>query len=281
MPIKPRILCLVALSLFGGKVHAAETIPLATGSPVQVAGSKTVDLRPEFAKWGLTPRSQGRRPTCSVFTFTGALEFAVATERQKGERLSVEFLNWAANQTGRGARDGGFFSEMWTGFAGHGICAETEMTYAAEFDPARSPSPDAQTTAKEKLNLGLRLHWIKKWDVKTGLTEEEFQTIKKTLDQGWPVCGGLRWPKQEKWKNDLLQMCPPEEVFDGHSVLLVGYRDDVDQQGGGSFIFRNTNHGGRDGYMPYAYAQTFMNDALWIESKTNVASANAEALRQR
>jgi len=61
-------------------------------------------------------------------------------------------------------------------------------------------------------------------------------------------------------------MCPPKAVFDGHSVLLVGYRDEPNQTGGGVLIFRNTNHGGRDGFMPYAYARAYMNDALWIES---------------
>jgi C1A family cysteine protease len=245
-------------------------------STAVVASEKTpasVDLRPTFDKWGLKPRRQGKRGTCSVFTLTGALEFAVANERQQGERLSVEFLNWAANQTGRHARDGGFFSEMWDGFAAHGICAETEMPYQAEFDPKRSPGEKVLAAAKEKSALGLRLHWIKKWNVKTGLSRDEFTGIKRTLTQGWPVCGGLRWPKQDQWKDDVLQMCPPEDVFDGHSVLLVGYRDDASQPGGGVLIFRNTNRGGRDGYMPYSYAQTYMNDAVWIDSKGKSQSA--------
>lgn len=226
-----------------------------------------IDLRPQFEMWGLKPRQQGNRPTCSVFTFTGALEFALAHQRQQGERLSVEFLNWAANQTRRGARDGGFFSEMWNGFAKYGICAEPEMPYQAEFDSTRLPAPEARADAKGKLALGLRLHWIKAWNVNTGLSGDEFAAIRRTLNEGWPVCGGLRWPKQDKWQKDVLQMCPPEEVFDGHSVLLVGYQDDTDQPGGGVFIFRNTNRSGRDGFMPYHYAQTYMNDAVWIQSK--------------
>ena len=81
------------------------------------------------------------------------------------------------------------------------------------------------------------------------------------------MCGGFRWPKQDEWKDDVLEMCPPEAVFDGHSVLLVGYRDAADQPGGGVFIFRNTNRGGRDGYMHYTYSQAYMNDAVWIQAK--------------
>jgi hypothetical protein len=46
-------------------------------------------------------------------------------------------------------------------------------------------------------------------------------------------------------------------------VLLVGYRDDPARPGGGAFVIRDSNSG-EDRSMPYAYAQAFMNDALWI-----------------
>jgi predicted phosphodiesterase len=232
----------------------------------------SVDLRPQLDNWGLEPRKQGSRPTCSVFAFVGALEFAIAETQQSGQRLSVEFLNWAANQTGRRVRDGGFFSDMWKGFSAHGICAEKQMPYQSTFDPSRSPLTNAQAEAKQILEMGLALHWIKKWNVKTGLTSEEFARIKETLSQGRPVCGGLRWPKRESWKDNLLQMCPPEEVFDGHSVLFVGYRDDDQQPGGGVFIFRNSNRNGRDGLMPFAYAQAYLNDAAWIAGEVKAPS---------
>ena len=223
-----------------------------------------VDLRPLFEKWGLERRQQGGRPTCSVFTVVGALEFALAKSRPPGERLSVEFLNWAANQGTRGQRDGGFFSELWDGFAAYGICNEQRMPYRAEFDASQNPDADTLAEAKSRLALGLKLRWIKQWNVNTGLADTEFLAIKHTLNQGWPVCGGFRWPKQETWKDEVLQMCPPESVFDGHSVLLVGYRDEPGQPGGGVFIFKNTSHGGHDGFMPYAYARDYMNDAAWI-----------------
>jgi hypothetical protein len=120
-------------------------------------------------------------------------------------------------------------------------------------------------SAKTWSNLGLQLHWIKAWDVETGLTEDQWLAIKQTLRQGWPVCGGFRWPKQEQWQEDVLQMCPTNAVRDGHSVLLVGYRDEPAQLGGGVFVFRNTSRDGRDGAMPYGYARTYMNDAVWVD----------------
>jgi len=277
MRITPRLVCLagLGLGLLAGPAAADEAPPTVLAVPKPTAAAKTVDLRPKFEEWGLRPRSQGNRPTCSVFALAGAMEFALACERQQGEPLSVEFLNWAANQTGRNVRDGAFFSELWSGFASHGICAEKDMPYQAEFDPTRSPASKIQANAKVKLALGLRMHWIKKWNVNTGLSPDEFAAIKQTLDQGWPVAGGLRWPKQDKWDDDVLQMCPAAEVFDGHSVLLVGYRDEVDQPGGGVFILRNTNRGGRDGFMPYAYAQAYMNDAVWIDTKPKPESLDA------
>ncbi|HWI58958.1 MAG TPA: hypothetical protein VNZ22_17165 [Bacillota bacterium] len=200
-----------------------------------------------------------------MFTMAGALEFAVARHEGRGTRLSVEFLNWAANQTCGDAHDGGFFSDLWKGWAAYGVCPETTFPYQASFDPAKAPPAEALAEAKARLKLGLRLHWIKEWNVNTGLTDAHCLALKRTLQAGWPVCGGLRWPKRERWVNNVLQMCPAEAVRDGHSILLVGYREDTTQPGGGVFVFRNTSNGGRDGWMPYAYAQAYMNDAVWID----------------
>lgn len=60
-------------------------------------------------------------------------------------------------------------------------------------------------------------------------------------------------------------MCPPDAVYDGHSVLGVGYRPDSSQPGGGVLLFRNTAGDGRDGAMPYEYARSYMNDAAWVD----------------
>lgn len=239
----------------------------------------TVDLRLTLDEFGMVPRQQGGRPTCSVFTVVGALEFAVAKRQGHTPRLSVEFLNWAANKMCGDTEDGGFFSDLWKGFADYGLCAEADMPYESKFDSNRQPSAAALADAKMRLSLGLRLHWIKEWNVNTGLTAEHLAAIKQTLENGWPVCSGLRWPKQEQWEDNVLQMCPSNAVRDGHSVLLVGYRDDAAQPGGGVFVFRNTSHGGQDGSMPYAYARAYMNDAVWVdfERRTNAPTATAAA----
>jgi len=224
-----------------------------------------VDLRPLLERWGLGARRQGKRGTCSVFTVVGALEYAVAREQQRGRRLSVEFLNWAAHRAVGRAADGGFFSELWKGYSVYGICPEEELPYREQYDAALEPEARVLEAARRLQGLGLRWHWIKEWDVRTGLTAAQFEAIRDTLARGWPVCGGFRWPKQARWAGVVLQMCPPDAVYDGHSVLLVGYRDDERQPGGGVFLIRNSGGEGRDGCLPYEYARVYMNDAAWVD----------------
>ena len=223
-----------------------------------------VDLRPQLDRWGLAPRSQGKRGTCSVFAVTGALEYAAARQKQPVQRFSPEFLNWAANQAVGQAKDGGFFSDLCRGFATYGVCSDTTMPYQKSFDATLKPGLQALAEAKAQLKLGVRAHWIKEWDIKTGLTDAQLVEIRRTLSQGWPVCAGMRWPKQPQWSSNILQMCSPPDVFDGHSVLLVGYRDDTDQPGGGILIFRDSGSGGRDASLSYLYASSYINDALWL-----------------
>jgi len=254
LPMSPRTIrslaLLIALLLSGG------------------ARAGSVDLRPAFETWQLERRVQGGRNTCSVFAVTGALEYALAKRTGKPVRLSVEFLNWASNKALGETDDGSFFSDLWRGFEIYGACPEQDMPYQDKFDPNVTPSEEAKDHARQLHEFGFRLHRIKPWNPNTGLTDEHLAAIKRTLDRQWPVCGGLRWPKKPvRWTNDILETPPPEGVFDGHSVLIVGYRDDPTQPGGGLLIFRNSNNEGRDGYMTYEYARAYMNDAVWIDYK--------------
>jgi len=244
-----------------------------TAEPGEASGHSpgVVDLRPRFESLGLPIRSQGGRGTCSVFAMTGAIEYALASQQRTGTVMSVEFLNWAANQTRQNQRDGGFFSEIWSGFETNGICAETNLPYRVDYDSRLQPDLAIRSLARTATNAHLRLEWIKPWDVTTGLTESQFQEIKRILASGWPVCAGLRWPKHENWHDNVLQMAAPEDVFDGHSVILVGFKEDSTRPGGGIFLVRNSGGGARDGAMPYAYARAYINDAVWIGVGKNTA----------
>jgi hypothetical protein len=253
-----------------GLIVVSVTRPAALAAPPRPAGTATadrVDLRPRFEHWDLSPRAQGDRNTCSVFTVTGAVEFALAEKQGHATRLSVEFLNWASNRTIGKEQDGGFFSDLWKGFESHGICREAEMPYASGFDPKLRPSAAALKRARQIRKLGLRLHWIKPWDPNRGLTEAQLAEVKRTLRRGRPVCGGFLWPKQERWNDGVLAMAPREGVRDGHSVLLVGFRDDPAQPGGGVFLVHNSGKGLRRGAMSYQYVRSYMNDAVWIDCR--------------
>jgi len=243
----------------------AATVPACLAEePGPAEGPKSVDLGPVFQKWALDTRSQGDRGTCSAVVVAAAIEYAAAGKQGRATRLSVEFLNWASNQVAGHAADGGFFADLWKGYAAYGICPEDDMPYRRHFDPALRPSKEALARAEEFRALALQLHWIKRWDPHQGLSDAQLDKVKRTLRHGWPVCGGFLWPKQERWQDGVLQMCPRGEVFDGHSVLLVGYRDDDTQPGGGVFLIRSSSGDRREGLMSYEYVRAYTNDAAWI-----------------
>ncbi len=244
-----------------GLVAAMVMLPHGSTSSLEVI----VDLRPNMRRYHLAPRSQLSRGTCSVFAVTFALEYALAQARGKGIPLSVEYLNWAAHQvTGRSA-DGGFFHEIWRGFRAYGICPEVFMPYLPTFTHPE-PSQQAKDAAADAKGIPLEIEWIKEWDVTTGLTGRQLDLIRRTLRDGLPVFCGLRWPKNEQWKDGVLQICPPSDVFDGHSVLLVGFCRNATLPGGGGFLIWNSGGGEREGILPYAYVSRYANDAAFIKN---------------
>ena len=243
---------------------ATMTIALAGAPPLP----SCADLVPTFRRLGLPPRTQGWRDTCSLFAVTVLAEFeCLRNASQPQKRLSEEFLIWAANKaTGLGG-DQAMFYEAVHGLNALGICAEELMPYATESDPRRAPSAAALADAKGRSGRW-NIHWIKRWDVKLPLSDQEFHAIKAALARGHPVACGLRWPKSLRG-HELLEVPPPASVCDGHSIAFVGYQDEPGGKAGGVLIFRNSAgpRWGNDGHgvMSYAYAQAYANDALWLE----------------
>jgi hypothetical protein len=259
----------------------------AGGPPAGAALPARVDLVPEFVRLGLTARAQGARDVCSLFAVTALAEFESGrSARRPASRLSVEYLIWAANEATGRTGDQAMFYEAEAGLEKLGICRDGLMPYESTPDPRRSPSAAARDDARTRARRW-RVHWVRRWNVARPMSVGEFRGIKSALAAGHPVACGLRWPKEPRG-HALLDVPPPDGVRDGHSIALVGYTDDRGQNGGGTFVFRNSAgpEWGDGGYglMSYAYVRAYANEALWIElvarqAVTPLERFEAESLR--
>jgi hypothetical protein len=229
----------------------------------------TVDLGPEFQKFGLTALAQGDRGDCSLFAVTALAEIELARNAPDDvHRLSEEFLIWAAHAaSATEASDQAMFYQALHGLNAEGICISKLMPYARKHDGGHKPSKEALADARTRSERW-KIHWIKRWDAGTGLHPGELTEIKQALTHGHPVACGLRWPKKLDG-HELLHVLPAGEVEDGHSIAFTGYRDDTKDPGGGILYFKNSfgPRWGNQGYgvMSYAYATAYANDAVWIQ----------------
>lgn len=216
-------------------------------SVVPASQPSSVDLRPRLLALGLSPRGQGARGTCSVFTTCAAIEFALAVHRGKGLRLSPEFVNWAAGQASGRPSDGNFFHNALAGFERHGVCAESNMPYQAAFDAKLSPSAAASAEAervRDELRGAVVVRWIVPWTAdRFGVSDEQFAEIRRVLASGYPVAAGS-----------------------GHSRLLVGYRDDASVPGGGVFLTEDSALSRFD-EVTYEFVRKQVADAFWVEAQ--------------
>lgn len=207
------------------------------------ARAHCVDLVPRLTDWGLVPRGQGNRNTCSVFTTVGAIEWALAVHRGTGVQISPEFANWTGGAvTDNPDADGNFFHPILEGLEKYGACAESEMPYRPTLDKERPPTPEVLASAKEVCGAGLVVHWINPWTPDGKITREHFEQIRKVLEGGHPVALGSY-----------------------HSVLAVGYIDDPEVPGGGALIIRDS--GGPGHYIEVSYEETMGRfcDVFWVE----------------
>lgn len=241
--------------------------------PVFVIDNKPeVDLRPEIAALGIPVRDQGGRNTCSVFAMTFLIDFMHAKHYGvTGANFSEEFLNYASNLAIGEKDDGGFFDALNLGYQQYGDVDEGSAPYKASFNP--NSTYDAGTMSKAaSLSPRLKPHFIKAWDVNTGLLPSHLLGTLFQLKQGRPVAAGLRWPKDGKFKTEkilgvtMMTAPAPADVSDGHSIVFVGYKVSDKFPGGGYLVFRNS--WGTDfmedgyGYMSFDYANKYTNDLV-------------------
>jgi hypothetical protein len=96
-----------------------------------------VNLIPDFQKFGILPRVQGDRDTCSLFAITALAEFECARNSQPPHpRLSEEFLTWAAKAATAHKQDQAMFYEAVQG-----------LNRSADASP--SPAPPAPSRPRQ------------------------------------------------------------------------------------------------------------------------------------
>ena len=249
-------------------VLAAFFVALDVRAQTSLRVPTNASLADEFKKLNLLPKLQGQRDTCSLFAITALATFEYACQTPAPhEPLSEEFLIWAANEATGRKGDRAMFYEAVHGLNTLGICTDALMPYALTSDAGRQPSAAVLADAKTR-SQRWRVHWIKRWDIKRKLSNVQLDAIKQALAGGHPVACGLRWPKKLR-SNTLLDAPPTWDIYDGHSIVLVGYQEDGSRPGSGVFQFRNSmgKQWGNEGYglISYAYVRAYANDALWIQ----------------
>jgi C1A family cysteine protease len=227
------------------------------------------DLRNKFNDYGINIKDQKKRNTCSIFAIVGLLEYEFARSKGQNLDLSEEFLNWSSNIVGNNNLDGSFFYDAITALSEYGICEEKYMKYNDKYDKNIVPSLNATEDASTRKEY--TIFWIKKWNIYTGFNNDQLNLIINMIKDEHPVAVGIRWPKKEQYINHILYIPQKEDVFDGHSILLVGFSYDDKSPGGGYFIFKNSaGVGYRDkgyGKIPFEYFSKYGNDAVAISIK--------------
>ena len=201
-------------------------------APVELR--EEVDLRPVFARNRLYSKSQGMRPSCSIFAVISALEYDHVRSTGTPEAFSEEYLIWGFQQIfpGRPINDGYNFNEVLQVIRKHGVARRSLLpdsfaSYLSDNDPPQDAVDDAAS------RTSYSVHAFDPED------EDLLSQLAGALNRELPVIVGLRWPPPSTIeRNNLLRDQVPQSDA-AHAVTLVGYRS----QGSPEslvFIFRNS-----------------------------------------
>lgn len=232
-----------------GEHSPLENLLLSLGQPPEIR--KEVDLRPRFFEFGLYPKDQGRRPSCSVFAVVSALEFQNAVLVGQPDKFSEEYLIWAtrkllgrttpaANATAPAQdeddnTDEGFsLSEVVTALRTYGVPLQADMPNTIGQSMSAIAEPDARLVAKAKAVRQVSIQRIPGRDNK-----QIVEGIAHAINAGVPVVIGTTWPHSRSIRNGFLSRQQPVTGY-AHAVTIVGYRSPTGRLEDTTFIFKNS-----------------------------------------
>ena len=247
------------------------------GQPPNIQGE--VDLRPRFFQLELGVKEQGRRPSCAVFAVVSALEYQNAEVTGQPEKLSEEYLIWAARKILHGAarpaapadgrdeggdEDEGFsISDVVTALRTYGIPPQSSMpdTLGRKMAEIAEPSPEVVSEARS--HRLVYVHQVPGRD-----DAARIGNIITALNAGVPVAIGLRWPNFRTLRTGLLSEQTPVEGA-AHAVTLVGYKNPSGPVEDTAFVFKNSygpawGEGGY-GWVTWHYLQNNLLSAALLE----------------
>ena len=241
-----------------------------------------VDLRSRYRELKLISKSQGRRPSCSVFAVVSALEYQNAIVVGETEKLSEEYLIWATRKTlgfkskpvvfkdgeisnDPNDADAGFnLIEVVQALRSYGVPLQEEMpnTFGKSMAKIKEPTPELIEEAKNRRK-------VYSYVITGRENTEKIDGIIHALNEEVPVVIGMAWPHYKSLQNaPVLRSQKPREDY-AHAVTLVGYRCKSRYLEDILFIFKNS--GGHEwgvaghGYVAYSYLEKHINSAIFLE----------------
>jgi len=204
---------------------------------------REVDLRPELRELGLFSKSQGRRPSCSVFAVVGALEY-LSSRQGEPVQFSEDYAIWATRQylaEKQGERSGAY-ADNDAGFRlidvvraldRYGLAPRDAMPNTFGLGMERIDPPEPELIERARRDFGIRALRI---DV-AGNGSESTKRIVHCLNAGLPVVIGVGWPHENSLR--AAPMISGQNPISMHAVTLAGYRTD---EGGTNlrFVFKNS-----------------------------------------
>lgn len=255
--------------------NAMERLLLQFGTPAAV--QPEVNLRPKFMELELPVKSQGRRPSCSVFAIVSALEYQNALLTSQVEKFSEEYLFWAtrrsiqripavasAAEADQDDADAGFsLNEVVAALRAYGIPPETSLHY--QYDSKTNPltEPPPEILAEARSHRKVSIINLPGRDAATRLNN-----LVLALNAGMPVPIGLAWPHYRTLRSANLSNQTPM-IGSGHAVTLVGYLSATGKIEDAVFIFKNSwgSSWGQGGYgrVTYEYLSKHLYEAVLLD----------------